>query len=125
VLDAAGSCLQSKYSEGYPGQRYYGGAEYIDQIEILCQERALEVFKLDKSEWGVNVQALSGSPANFMVYSALLNPFDRIMSLDLPHGGHLSHGYQTPSKKISMVSKYFEILPYRLDINTGILNLSI
>jgi len=67
----------------------------------------------------VNVQSLSGSPANFQVYTALLEPHDRILSLDLPHGGHLSHGYQTPNKKISAVSKYFESMPYRLDEETG------
>merc|ERR1712087_923269 len=81
-----------------------------------------EAFNLDPNEWGVNVQSLSGSPANFQVYTALLETHDRILSLDLPHGGHLSHGYQTPNKKISAVSKYFESMPYRLDESTGIID---
>lgn len=119
VLDALGSVLSNKYSEGYPGARYYGGNENIDKIELLCQRRALEAFDLDPAEWGVNVQSLSGSPANFQAYTALLEPHDRILSLDLPHGGHLSHGYQIPGKKISMVSRYFESMPYRLDEGTG------
>lgn len=122
VLDALGSIMQNKYSEGYPGARYYGGNEFIDQAELLCQKRALEAYELDSEKWGVNVQPMSGSPANFYVYTALLNAHDRIMSLDLPHGGHLSHGYQTPTKKISAVSKYFEVLPYRLDESTGIID---
>ena len=67
VLDALGSVLSNKYSEGYPGARYYGGNENIDQVELLCQRRALETFHLDTEEWGVNVQSLSGSPANFQV----------------------------------------------------------
>mmetsp|Transcript_33080 Transcript_33080/g.59609 ORF Transcript_33080/g.59609 Transcript_33080/m.59609 type:complete len:200 (+) Transcript_33080:72-671(+) len=99
VLDALGSVLSNKYSEGYPGARYYGGNENIDQVELLCQKRALETFHLKEEEWGVNVQSLSGSPANFQVYTALLNTHERILSLDLPHGGHLSHGFQTPTKK--------------------------
>ncbi|KAF2007702.1 glycine hydroxymethyltransferase, partial [Amniculicola lignicola CBS 123094] len=122
VLDALGSVMQNKYSEGYPGARYYGGNEYIDQAERLCQQRALKAFGLDESEWGVNVQPLSGSPANLYAYSAVLNVHDRILSLDLPHGGHLSHGYQTPTKKISAVSKYFETLAYRLDEKTGLID---
>lgn len=122
VLDALGSVLSNKYSEGYPGARYYGGNENIDQVELLCQKRALEAFHLDPEEWGVNVQSLSGSPANFQVYTALLETHDRILSLDLPHGGHLSHGYQTPTKKISMVSRYFESMPYRLDETTGLID---
>ncbi|KAF2402591.1 glycine hydroxymethyltransferase [Trichodelitschia bisporula] len=122
VLDALGSVMQNKYSEGYPGARYYGGNEFIDEAEILCQKRALQAFGLRPEEWGVNVQPLSGSPANLYVYSALLNTHDRMMGLDLPHGGHLSHGYQTPTKKISFVSKYFETFPYRLDESTGLID---
>ncbi|KAH7157779.1 serine hydroxymethyltransferase-domain-containing protein [Dactylonectria estremocensis] len=122
VLDALGSVMQNKYSEGYPGARYYGGNEHIDEAERLCQKRALEAFRLDPELWGVNVQTLSGSPANLCAYSALLNTHDRIMGLDLPHGGHLSHGYQLPHKKISMISKYFETLPYRLSEETGLID---
>lgn len=119
VMQAVGSVMTNKYSEGYPGARYYGGNEYIDMAESLCQKRALEAFQLDPAKWGVNVQSLSGSPANFQVYTALLKPHERIMALDLPHGGHLSHGYQTDTKKISAVSIFFETMPYRLDESTG------
>lgn len=119
VYDALGSMMSNKYSEGYPGARYYGGNEQIDKVESLCQKRALEAFDLDPELWGVNVQTLSGSPANFQAYTAVLQPHDRIMSLDLPHGGHLSHGYQTDTKKISMVSSFYETFPYRLDESTG------
>uniref|UniRef100_A0A9I9CSJ1 Serine hydroxymethyltransferase n=1 Tax=Cucumis melo TaxID=3656 RepID=A0A9I9CSJ1_CUCME len=119
VMQAVGSVMTNKYSEGYPGARYYGGNEYIDMAESLCQKRALEAFRLDPEKWGVNVQSLSGSPSNFQVYTALLKPHDRIMALDLPHGGHLSHGYQTDTKKISAVSIFFETMPYRLDESTG------
>merc|ERR1719434_497951 len=122
VLEAVGSVMVNKYSEGYPGARYYGGNEFIDQAENLCMQRALESCRLDPKEWGVNVQSLSGSPANFQVYTALCDVHDRIMGLDLPHGGHLSHGYQTDTKKISMVSKYFESIPYRLDEETGLID---
>ncbi|XP_015956673.1 serine hydroxymethyltransferase, mitochondrial [Arachis duranensis] len=119
VMQAVGSVMTNKYSEGYPGARYYGGNEYIDMAERLCQKRALEAFRLDPAKWGVNVQPLSGSPSNFQVYTALLKPHDRIMALDLPHGGHLSHGYQTDTKKISAVSIFFETMPYRLNESTG------
>ncbi|URE18877.1 Interconversion of serine and glycine (By similarity) [Musa troglodytarum] len=119
VMQAVGSIMTNKYSEGYPGARYYGGNEYIDMAESLCQKRALEAFHLDPAKWGVNVQSLSGSPANFQVYTALLKPHERIMALDLPHGGHLSHGYQTDTKKISAVSIFFETMPYRLNESTG------
>lgn len=122
VFDALGSVMSNKYSEGYPGARYYGGNENIDKAEILCQQRALEVFNLDPDKWGVNVQSLSGSPANLQAYAAVLNPHDRIMALDLPHGGHLSHGYQTDTKKISAVSVFFETFPYRLNEATGVID---
>merc|ERR1719203_1282335 len=122
VMEAVGSVMTNKYSEGYPGARYYGGNEFIDMAERLCQERALKAFGLNPTEWGVNVQSLSGSPANFQVYTALLEPHDRIMGLDLPHGGHLSHGFQTDTKKISMVSKFFESIPYRLNEETGVVD---
>ncbi|KAL6240094.1 hypothetical protein BDW75DRAFT_235923 [Aspergillus navahoensis] len=122
VFDALGSPMCNKYSEGYPGARYYGGNQHIDAIELLCQSRALKAFNLDADKWGVNVQCLSGSPANLQVYQALMRPHDRLMGLDLPHGGHLSHGYQTPSRKISAVSTYFETLPYRVNLETGIID---
>lgn len=71
-MQVSGSCLMNKYSEGYPYARYYGGNEFIDQIEDLCRKRALALYKLDPNVWGVNVQSLSGSPANFAVYTGLL-----------------------------------------------------
>ena len=114
--------MSNKYSEGYPGARYYGGNEFIDAIELTCQARALEAFHLTPDRWGVNVQTLSGSPANLQVYQALMRPHERLMGLDLPHGGHLSHGYQTPSKKISAVSTYFETFPYRVSLQTGLID---
>ncbi|PIA41414.1 hypothetical protein AQUCO_02200078v1 [Aquilegia coerulea] len=122
VMEAVGSCLTNKYSEGLPGKRYYGGNEYIDELETLCQERALAAFRLNKENWGVNVQPLSGSPANFEVYTALLSPHDRIMGLDLPHGGHLSHGFMTAKRRVSGTSVYFESMPYRLDESTGLID---
>jgi glycine hydroxymethyltransferase len=86
VMQCLGSALTNKYSEGYPGKRYYGGNEFVDQVEIMCQDRALKAYGLDPAQWGVNVQPYSGSPANFAVYTALLKPHDRIMGLDLPSG---------------------------------------
>ena len=112
VLQANGTVFTNKYSEGYPNKRYYGGNEYIDQLELLCQNRALQAFGLNNTEWGVNVQSYSGSTANFAVYTGLLKPGQKIMGLDLPSGGHLTHGYKTPTKKISNSSIYFDSQPY-------------
>lgn len=102
--------------------RYYGGNEHIDNMERLTQKRALKAFNLEVSDWGVNVQPLSGSPANFAVYTALVEPHGRIMGLDLPDGGHLTHGFYTPTKKISATSIFFESMPYRLDQKTGLID---
>ncbi|XP_022850768.1 serine hydroxymethyltransferase 3, chloroplastic-like, partial [Olea europaea var. sylvestris] len=90
MMEAVGSCLTNKYPEGLPGKRYYGGNEYIDELEVLSQKRALAAFGLDAQKWGVNVQPLFGSPANFE-------------GLDLSHEGHLSHGFMTPKRKVAML----------------------
>lgn len=115
VRQCLGSCLTNKYSEGRPGRRYYGGNEVIDKLEILCEKRALQAFKLNSEDWEVNVQPYSGSIANFAVYNALLKPHDRIMGLDLPSGGHLTHGFQTAKRKVSASSIYFESMPYQVN----------
>ena len=108
VLNYLGSVFTNKYSEGQPYRRYYGGNKHIDELETLCQERALDVYRLQKEEWGVNVQPYSGSIANIGLYLGILNLHDRIMGLDLPSGGHLSHGFYTQNKKISKTSVMFE-----------------
>jgi glycine hydroxymethyltransferase len=112
VMNILGSVLTNKYSEGLPGKRYYGGNIIIDKIETLCQKRALDAFNLNENEWGVNVQPYSGSIANLIAYNALLEPNDRIMGLDLPSGGHLTHGFYTHKKKISATSVFYQSLPY-------------
>ncbi len=89
VLEALGSVLTNKYSEGYPGKRYYGGCEFIDEVEQLAIDRAKQIFKAEH----VNVQPLSGAPANLIAYSALLKPGETILGMDLSHGGHLTHGH--------------------------------
>ncbi|MCX7778751.1 MAG: serine hydroxymethyltransferase [Patescibacteria group bacterium] len=119
VLKALGSPLTNKYSEGYPGRRYYGGNQFIDEIENLAIERAKKLF-LPESEWKnwqVNVQPYSGSPANFAVYAALLQPGDKLMGMTLSHGGHLTHGH-----KVSFSGKFFTPIQYGLDPKTHLLN---
>ncbi|CAH8660116.1 unnamed protein product [Dicrocoelium dendriticum] len=123
VLQALSSSFHNKYSEGQVGSRYYGGNEVVDVMELLCQNRALSLFGLDPTEWGVNVQPHSGSPANFAVLTALAGPHGRIMGLDLPDGGHLTHGFQAPSgKKVSATSLFFESVPYKVDPDTGLID---
>ena len=104
------------------GKRYYGGNINIDKVEKLCQTRALAAMNVDEKEWGVNVQPYSGSTANIAVYTGLLDPHDRIMGLDLPSGGHLTHGFYTPKRKVSATSIYFESFPYRVDGKTGLVD---
>ena len=113
VLDALGSETTNKYAEGYPGARYYGGNEIIDQIEDLAIERALNLFKLNPKKWGVNVQPLSGSPANLAVYQALVPKDGKIMGMVLSHGGHLTHGHA-----VSFSGKFWEQIPYTVDKKT-------
>jgi len=115
VIDCLGSILTNKYSEGLPGKRYYGGNQYIDMIESLCIKRALEAYHLDATLWGVNVQPYSGSVANMAVYLGLLKPHDRIMGLDLPSGGHLTHGFMTVKKRVSGSAVFYESFPYKVN----------
>ncbi|KAM6497311.1 glycine hydroxymethyltransferase [Amanita muscaria] len=113
TMEASGSILTNKYSDGLPAARWHGGTEYLDQLELLCRKRALQVFDLDPEQWGVNVQLYSGSTANFAALTALIQPHDRLMGLSLPEGGQLAHGYYTPKmKKVNSSSIYFESLPY-------------
>ncbi|KAJ8517805.1 hypothetical protein ONZ45_g3622 [Pleurotus djamor] len=122
TMEANGSILTNKYSEGLPNARYYGGNEYIDELEILCQKRALEAFNLDPAKWGVNVQPYSGSTANFAALTALIQPQDRLMGLGLPDGGHLTHGYYTAKKKMTASSIYFQSLPYAITKDTHLID---
>ncbi len=128
VLEALGSVFTNKYSEGYPHARYYGGNEFCDKLEELCQKRALKLFKLSAREWSVNVQPYSGSPANLAVYLALV-PIDesafaqgyggrgKIMGMQLDMGGHLTHGH-----KASATGKLWQQIPYGVDEKTEQLN---
>lgn len=117
VLTALGSIFDNKYAEGYPHARYYGGQKYIDELEILCQERALKLFKLKKDLWHVNVQPLSGSPANLAVYLALVPRGGKVMGLPLSSGGHLTHG-----QKVSITGKIWEQVPIGLDLKTELID---
>jgi len=119
VRSAVGSVLMHKYSEGYPKKRYYQGNEFIDEIELLAQKRALELFKLEPEKWKVNVQALSGTPANLAIMNALLEPGETILSMFLYDGGHLSHGWSYKGNKITLSSKIWNIEFYFVDSKTG------
>jgi glycine hydroxymethyltransferase len=114
VLEATGSVLTNKYSEGYPGRRYYEGQRHIDQIEELAVNRAKALFKVDHA----NVQPYSGSPANVAVYFALLKPGDTIMGLALPHGGHLSHGWG-----VSITGTFWRSAQYEVDRESHLIDL--
>ncbi|HEY5667114.1 MAG TPA: serine hydroxymethyltransferase [Gammaproteobacteria bacterium] len=115
VLEAAGSSLSNKYSEGYPGRRYYEGQEFIDQIETLAIERAKALFGAAHA----NVQAYSGSPANQAVYLALLEAGDTVMGLGLPFGGHLTHGW-----KVNFSGRLYRAVQYDVDRETHLIDLN-
>ncbi len=117
VLEALGTELVNKYAEGYPTKRYYGGNEIVDKVELLTMDRALKLFNLKSTEWSVNVQALSGSPANVAVYLALVPQGGKIMGMSLDQGGHLTHGY-----KVSITGKVWAQVPYGVDKKTEVLN---
>ncbi|MCG8156705.1 serine hydroxymethyltransferase [Brenneria goodwinii] len=108
VMQAQGSQLTNKYAEGYPGKRYYGGCEYVDVVEQLAIDRAKALFGADYA----NVQPHSGSQANFAVYTALLQPGDTILGMNLAHGGHLTHG-----SPVNLSGKLYNVIPYGIDEN--------
>ncbi len=114
VMEAMGSILTNKYSEGYPGKRYYGGNEVIDEVETLAIDRAKELFGAEH----VNVQPLSGSPANLAVYMALLHPGDRVLGFSLDQGGHLSHGHP-----LNFSGKLYTIIPYHVNKETELIDM--
>ncbi len=114
VLEATGSVLTNKYSEGYPGRRYYEGQQFIDPIETLARQRAEALFGVDHA----NVQPYSGSPANLAVYLAFLQPGDTVMGMALPAGGHLTHGW-----RVSVTGKWFRAVQYGVRADTGRLDL--
>lgn len=109
IQKAVGSCLTNKYAEGYPGKRYYGGCEYVDEIETYCQQKWKEVFN---THYHVNVQPHSGSNANLAAYLAVLNPGDCVLSMSLENGGHLSHGL-----KANISGKLYDFHHYGVDNN--------
>lgn len=113
VREAVGSILMNKYAEGYPGKRYYGGNEIVDQIELEAIRAAKELFGAEHA----NVQPYSGTPANLAVYAALLQPGDAVLAMGLPHGGHLSHGH-----KISLSGQIYKFTHYGVDPETGLLD---
>ena len=113
VLEASSSVFTNKYSEGYPGKRYYEGQEFVDPLETLAIERAKALFGAPHA----NVQPYSGSPANLAVYLAFLKPGDKVMGLALPMGGHLTHGWS-----VSISGKYFTSVPYGIRKDTGLLD---
>ncbi|GAT31708.1 glycine hydroxymethyltransferase [Terrimicrobium sacchariphilum] len=113
VMEAQGSCLTNKYAEGYPGKRWYGGCEYVDTVETLAIERAKQLFGAEH----VNVQPHSGSQANMAVYFSVLTPGDRILTMDLAHGGHLTHGH-----KANFSGKLYEVHHYGVDPETETIN---
>jgi glycine hydroxymethyltransferase len=113
VLEAMGSQLTNKYAEGYPGRRYYGGCEFVDEAETLAIDRLKELFKAEHA----NVQPHSGANANLGVYFAVLDPGDKIMGMNLSEGGHLTHG-----SPVNISGKYFEIIPYGVDPKTETLD---
>lgn len=117
VLEALGTELTNKYAEGYPGARYYGGNEVIDQIENLAKTRALKLFGLSNKKWAVNVQPLSGSPANVAVYLGLLPIGGKIMGMDLTNGGHLTHGH-----KVSITGKAWTQIPFAVDQKSEVID---
>jgi glycine hydroxymethyltransferase len=111
VREANGSVFTNKYSEGYPGKRYYGGQKYTDQVERIAIERACQLFKCKYA----NVQSLSGAPANVAMYFALMEPGDTVLGMDLSHGGHLTHGHPTTA-----INKVFNFVRYKMkDVETG------
>lgn len=108
VLEALSSVFTNKYSEGYPGKRYYGGQEYTDIVESLAIKRAKKIFGAEH----VNVQPLSGAPANMIAYSAVLKPGDKILGMDLSHGGHLTHGHP-----VTLSAKIYNFIGYKTEAN--------
>ncbi|MFH1457470.1 MAG: serine hydroxymethyltransferase [Patescibacteria group bacterium] len=121
VREALSSVLTHKYSEGEPGKRYYQGNEFVDQIELLANSRALKIFNLSDKKWHTTCKAVSASIANLAVISGLLEPGDKILAMDLTHGGHLSHGWKSPSgKPISFISKIFNPVYYGVEKDTQV-----